>query len=222
MSDPPHFNSHGAPRTAERRSGACRPWRAVRGALRRLASRRAGYDGLGVDALACELERHRAHLGGNIDAGELTRAVASGRGALVATRRAIAFTVDHGPAWGVELRHLYVSPESRRCGAGRALVARLRARHAGRNLFTHFEGDGHARFARLAGFAPALDGGGWWSTEALPLPLPALRGRLPAPAAPTGCPPAPDGSAEHERARAARTLCARALAAAAALTRVDA
>ncbi|MBS0426523.1 MAG: hypothetical protein JSR41_04445 [Proteobacteria bacterium] len=192
----------------------------MRGALRRLVPRSAGYDRLPAHALARVLERHQSELGVPVKAVELSDAVAAGQGAFVATRHAIAFTVDHGPGLGVELRHLYVAPQSRRCGAGRALVARLRARHAGRNLFTHFEGDGHARFARLAGFAPAAEGGGWWSTEALPLPR--TRGRLPASVLPLGCPPAPEVLAEDDRERAARALCASALAAAAALSCMDA
>lgn len=206
-----------AARLPVRALGAGLRWRAVRRILRRLTPGRTALDRLPMESLARLLERRQAELRAQVDAAELLRAVAAGHGALVATRHAVAFTVDHGPDWGVELKHLYVASASRRRGAGRALVARLRARHAGRNLFTRFDGQGRARFARLAGFSPAPEGQGWWQTDAMPLPP--ARGRLPAWALPLGCPPAPDaGPADEEHQRAARGVCASAEAAEAVLS----
>lgn len=96
---------------------------------------------------------------------QMTKLVEEGRGELFAKPAAAAFVVNHGVGKGVEIRALVVAVGYRRRGAGRALIAQLRAHHAGEHLFCVLAGGRWTHFARRAGFAgQQLSDGGWYVT----------------------------------------------------------
>jgi len=147
--------------------------------LRQLAARNAPFNEMTPHALARMLERHGTGCHAPLSAGQMIELIEAGKGELVATRTALAFTIDHGPHAGIELRYLLVIPRHRRRGAGRALVAKLRARYAGSNMFCTFSDSQWTRFARLAGFEARQQMDGNWlvTSDMAPLTAVPMRGK---------------------------------------------
>jgi hypothetical protein len=144
------------------------PWRKI---LRQLAGRNSPFNEMTPRTLARMLERHGTGCHAPLSAEEMLHLIEEGKGELVATRAALAFTIDHGAHVGIELRYLLVIPRHRRRGAGRALVAKLRARYAGASMFCTFSDSQWTRFARLAGFEAQqqLDGNWLVTSDMAPL-----------------------------------------------------
>ncbi|MET0543547.1 MAG: hypothetical protein ABWZ88_17530 [Variovorax sp.] len=134
-------------------------WRLL---LQRLAARHAPFHKMSASALARILERHGTGCVAPLTAQQMLELVDQGKGELVTTRSALAFTIDHGPGTGIEIRYLLVVPGNRRRGAGSALIAKLRARYAGLTIFCTFSDGQWTRFARLAGFSGRQKSDGTW------------------------------------------------------------
>ena len=107
-------------------------WRTM---MRAIAGKRVPFHRRTPQELAQFLERQYAGCKAPLLAEQVLQMIDEGRGELVTSRSALAFVVDHGPRVGVELRYLYVMPGQRKRGAGRALIARLRARYAHFSFF---------------------------------------------------------------------------------------
>lgn len=129
---------------------------------------RAPFHSMSTAALAAFLEDRQRELRRRIDASEMLDLVRRGLAEFSVTRHAVAFTVDHGAEAGVELRYLYVPRGQRRRGAGRSLVARVRARYSQRPMFCLCLSQLEARSAQLVGFMPERQGDTWWQMTTCP------------------------------------------------------
>ena len=135
------------------------PWRTT---LRNRSALKSALNTMTARDLAELLEGVSADSQAQMRADYILRLVKEGRGELIATHSAVAFCVDRGAIEGIELRHLYVLPGSRRRGAARALIAKLRAHYQGRRIFCTFADEHWARFARSLGFGVRRrDDGNW-------------------------------------------------------------
>ncbi|WP_218509963.1 GNAT family N-acetyltransferase [Variovorax sp. dw_308] len=164
--------------------------------MRAIAGKRQPFHRRTPQELARFLEQQHAGCKAPLLAEDVLQMLHEGRGELVASRSALAFVVDHGPQVGLELRYLFVMPGHRKRGAGRALIARLRARYADFQFFCSFRDAHWIRFAQLAGFEPRQHDDGLWHVTTAPAqlqghPAPSQSLRAPGSHAPGS---APDGA----------------------------
>lgn len=160
------FQPEAADVSAHGTGSAC--WRAW---LRRLTTEQVPFNEMTPRLMATLLERHGTACHAPLTADQMLALMEDGGGELVATRTALAFTVHHGEERGIELRYLLVMPKDRGRGAGRALIAKIRARYAGQSVFCTFSDSHWVRFARLVGFEPRLQGDGSWHVTSDVAPL---------------------------------------------------
>jgi GNAT superfamily N-acetyltransferase len=139
--------------------------------FRHAFSRYIPFDQMSPHAQASVLEGSCSGCHEALTKGESLQLVSQGAGQFIASHAALAFVVFDPNNGDVHLRYLVVARRHRRRGAGRALVAKLRAVYAGRTVTCSFPDGPWTRFARSVGFEIRRQDDGQWHATTQPAGL---------------------------------------------------